>query len=82
MERVHVIFKDPHTYGYPVYWKFSIPDNTHHMVLLLQVIPSYFSTFPISERTDFILYPAYFLLEALTYHRNILVKFINTPTTH
>ena len=35
-----------------------------------------FSTVPISERTAFIFYPEHFLLEAVIYQNNLLVKFL------
>ena len=70
---VHVICKDPHADISPVYWIIWSSDNTHHMVPLIQVMPSNFSTVPISERTEFVFNPAYFLLEAVTYQHNPLV---------
>ena len=75
MERVHRICKYPNGDGYPLGWRFWRPDNTHHILLLLQTMPSYFSTVPIAERTVFIFYPACFLLEAVSYQHNPLVNF-------
>ena len=54
MKRLHGIFKDPHSDGSPVYWRFWSTDKTHHLVLILQVMPSYCSTVPIYKRTELI----------------------------
>ena len=51
------ICKDPHADGYPVGWSVWSTDNTHHLVLILQVMPYYCSTVPISEITALIFYP-------------------------
>ena len=60
MDRVHGICKYLNGDGYPLYWRVWSPYNTHHLVLLLKVMPSYFSALPISERTASIFYPACF----------------------
>ena len=54
IERVHGICKDLNGDGSPLYWNVWSPYNTHHLVMLLQVMPSYFSTVPIAERKTFI----------------------------
>ena len=59
MERLHWICKYPHADGSSVDWRFWSPDNTHHLVLLLKVMTSYFSTVPIYEMTEFIFYHEY-----------------------
>ena len=54
MEIFHGICKYPHSDGSPVDWRFLSPDNTHDMVLLLKVMPSYCSPVPIVDSTEFI----------------------------
>ena len=48
IERFHWICKDQNAYGYAVDRRFWCTDNTHHLVLILQVMASYCSTVPIS----------------------------------
>ena len=75
IERVHGICKYLNSDGSPLNWRVWSLYNTHHMVMFLQFMPWYFSTVPNSERKTFIFYPAYFLLEAVTYQHNLLMKF-------
>ena len=60
LERVHGICKDPNNDGSPLDWRFWSPEKKYHRVLLLQVIPSYFTTVPISERALLIFTPNIF----------------------
>ena len=74
MEIPHELFKDPTGYGYVFGWRVWIPYNKHNMLLVLQVMPSYFSTVTNAESTAFIFY-AEFFFEAVTYQHNILMNF-------
>ena len=60
MERFYWICKDQHDDGSHVDWRFWGADNTHHLVMYLQVITFYYSTVPIDDRTAFMFYSAYF----------------------
>ena len=51
MERLRRICKYPHADGYPEDWRCWSTDNTHHLVLLLKLMPLYFSIVNIYERT-------------------------------
>ena len=73
MERLHVIFKYPHADVYPVDWKLWNNDNTHYLVLLLQVMPSYYSECAYLWKETIHFYPRFFI--GSTYQRNIMVNF-------
>ena len=73
MDRFHGIYKDQHDDGYPVDLRFWSPDITHHMLLLLQVMRSYFFAVTTSNSTAFIFYPGFGMGE-VTYHCNLMVK--------
>ena len=84
-ERSHKICKDPHDDGSAVDYSFWSPGSTYHLVLLLQVIYSYFPTLSITESKAFIF--TLIFLDALIYHHKLSLYFswifmITYPSMH